>query len=130
MNKDILRALMSEADGKLQDSLEPFPALQAEGHAEQLMALAEKWVNKPTFQVFDVVVVDEDFRLVKIPRPGQPAVVLETLKHPIVRTDSDSAGTPYHGMKYDTRILLYDRDGDCTQYLFPHEMLKPFKVKH
>jgi hypothetical protein len=139
MSDESLRALTALIEGGSKGK-EDVP----QGLADLLKASSERSLNLPPneiatilvrrlemfriehqFNVGQVVRWKEGLRNKRLPRVGEPAIVVEVLEAPI-RADSD-AGSAYFCEPLDIVLGVLDPDGDFVTFYFDKRRFEPYR---
>jgi hypothetical protein len=102
--------------------------LAVEDQIEVLKKYAGDYHKKHIFKVGQVVKVKPSYAHThKVPRVGQPVVIVELLEEHT--RNKQQIGSPYYGEVEDCRIAVITDDGKPHTYVFESALLEPWDAK-
>lgn len=121
-NEQILKAMISQIASDSGNK----QIIDIEKHISLLKASIEKYNEKTTFNIGDIVQWKKGLKNKKRPQYGEPCIVVEILDNPITDKDAPIA-SPYYSEKLDIKLGLL---GDKEEFFTFHYDKNRFELRY
>lgn len=116
-----------------EEALKRFAQLQSgpvvtsygEADTQKLQAAYDGFFQTHTFQARQLVKWKPGLKNKKLPKEGQPAIVLEVLEETLEQVERDP-GSPYFREPLDIVLGVIDEDGDFMTFHFDKRRFEPY----
>ncbi len=112
---------------KLFAQLQTGPVINSYGEADtqKLQAAHDSFFQTHTFQQRQLVKWKPGLKNKKLPKEGQPAIVMELLEKTLEQADREP-GSPYFREPLDIVLGVIDEDGDFMTFHFDKRRFEPY----
>jgi crotonobetainyl-CoA:carnitine CoA-transferase CaiB-like acyl-CoA transferase len=112
----LLKSVMAEMDAA---------TVYTEANVQQLKDLRERFLQPQNIEVGQVVKWKTGLKNKRLPKVGQPAIVMEVFEKPITPDERDS-GSPYYLEPLDLILGVVDEDRDFVTFYYDKRRFEPF----
>jgi len=114
--KKLLNSVMAEMDAA---------TVYTEANVQQLKDLRERFLQPQKIEVGQIVKWKTGLKNKRLPKIGQPAIVMEVFEKPITPDERES-GSPYYLEPLDLILGVVDEDKDFVTFYYDKRRFEPF----
>lgn len=96
-----------------------------EANVQQLKDLRERFLQPQNIEVGQIVKWKTGLKNKRLPKMGQPAIVMEVFEKPITPDERES-GSPYYLEPLDLILGVVDEDKDFVTFYYDKRRFEPF----
>lgn len=113
----LLKSVMDEMDAA---------TVYTEANVQQLKDLRERFLQPQSIEVGQVVKWKTGLKNKRLPKVGQPAIVMEVSDKPITALDERDSGSTYYREPLDLVLGVVDEDKDFVTFYYDKRRFEPF----